>query len=1056
MKKDDNNNKKSFSKKKKSNTHFKEDQQHEEQPRNVHRGQHNGIADYFAILGIGDNLQMMKATQPKSHGQHEENNPNDDSCQQEKEEQCQMMQRFYREIVHVGILSVYSGKIMSPGAPSWSRGFPAVGEKNNHHDDNGSRLGSTRTVVRTRRSSMDDDGDSLGCDGRSSTIYAAHLASSANIEFSHDDFDAKDDDSNCDYYYGSGSGSGSGSAQECQHDHDQRNECISDHGGGDDQQNRVVQGGSRRSRKVTPLIPLLHPRPGIGIADGGHETKNGGDSVVVIKRDYDYLPEQVDGFQIIYKTLPASAPFHQQGRQQQQQESFFQGGQDVSLNMSSLSMNTTFDGSSSKDAHDCEENTALGGELWTKGQTFLANMHPCEGYRSKLLSNISLSSSSAAGALADDSLLLDTTNPTMNSSGTSHVVSTRQLLDAKYKKDGVEQKRGNDKDGSKLFSKITRPTMSKLRQHIFSPLLHHQNSTSFAKDENHVDLLVENKSHLNNYKCVSTPRVDSPSKHSTSEKACVPIQKKEFYIGYRRREPDETDVPGIADCKIVYCRIHKDSILPEKMDLGKRLRITCNGLHHGGSGEGDDSIKLGIADKACGSTERVVTNNVQTKNNSAPKQKTTVAVMKNSLMATAEIAKNVVSHGRDRLRMATVTGLNDPVLPTFDTHVEKAEDEMNGNVEHHFGIPRGVSKECDSRFYSGAAYDVVNLDELLDIPEGYDEWVIPEMYQQIRLPVPPSPSTSSPRNRIATSSVLDESFGSPSESNRNRMQRTFLVNSNESPSADNAGVGVEVYVDGNTFLNHSPKCYKECLGMPQRNPWSPVKGQANKFHDVLSLHSLEDENKTSQSIAFDRGEMLPCVIDDSSLPSPSAPSESNCIYHEYVPLLALRRQRIRNEERYREDPSIIDLGMTFTGLYGDPVLPVQEEEDFEDDENEGSQILGISPWTGQDVFYYASSKNSRLKDDTEQEESVLFGTPRIITRRNVPLGFLDTPFATSVLDRFPKKDYKGLPLPEEELPMFCYPTGCKLIRLKYQDSPLPEHYGFVVKNERGDSVYGKR
>ncbi|KAL3898606.1 MAG: hypothetical protein SGARI_006634 [Bacillariaceae sp.] len=57
------------------------------------------------------------------------------------------------------------------------------------------------------------------------------------------------------------------------------------------------------------------------------------------------------------------------------------------------------------------------------------------------------------------------------------------------------------------------------------------------------------------------------------------------------------------------------------------------------------------------------------------------------------------------------------------------------------------------------------------------------------------------------------------------------------------------------------------------------------------------------------------------------------------------------------------------------------------------------------------------------------------------------------MDRFPYKNYKGLPLPEEELPMFCYPTGCRLYRAKYSDAPLPQYYGFVVKNERGDSIY---
>jgi len=37
--------------------------------------------------------------------------------------------------------------------------------------------------------------------------------------------------------------------------------------------------------------------------------------------------------------------------------------------------------------------------------------------------------------------------------------------------------------------------------------------------------------------------------------------------------------------------------------------------------------------------------------------------------------------------------------------------------------------------------------------------------------------------------------------------------------------------------------------------------------------------------------------------------------------------------------------------------------------------------------------------------------------------------------------------------MFCYPTGCRLHRTQYSNAPLPQYYGFVVKNERGDSIY---
>jgi hypothetical protein len=47
-----------------------------------------------------------------------------------------------------------------------------------------------------------------------------------------------------------------------------------------------------------------------------------------------------------------------------------------------------------------------------------------------------------------------------------------------------------------------------------------------------------------------------------------------------------------------------------------------------------------------------------------------------------------------------------------------------------------------------------------------------------------------------------------------------------------------------------------------------------------------------------------------------------------------------------------------------------------------------------------------------------------------------------------------VPLPEEELPTLCDPIGCKFLRARSQDALLPENYGFIVKNERGESIHG--
>lgn len=168
----------------------------------------------------------------------------------------------------------------------------------------------------------------------------------------------------------------------------------------------------------------------------------------------------------------------------------------------------------------------------------------------------------------------------------------------------------------------------------------------------------------------------------------------------------------------------------------------------------------------------------------------------------------------------------------------------------------------------------------------------------------------------------------------------------------------------------------------------------------------------------------------------------------YIPVLAIRRQRVGDEERYHEDPAIVELAVTFFDRDGLPVLP-RESCDWEsNDEDEGDtfNVLGKSKWTrGYSIYRNGLGLEMALPKP--------FGTPTLLVRRNLPYGFADAAFATRVLGRFPLQNYKSLPLPEEELPMFCYPNGCRLHRAKLSDAPVAQYYGFVVKNERGDSIY---
>ena len=134
---------------------------------------------------------------------------------------------------------------------------------------------------------------------------------------------------------------------------------------------------------------------------------------------------------------------------------------------------------------------------------------------------------------------------------------------------------------------------------------------------------------------------------------------------------------------------------------------------------------------------------------------------------------------------------------------------------------------------------------------------------------------------------------------------------------------------------------------------------------------------------------------------------------------------LSDEERYHEDPGVVDIAITFCDSGGNAVLP-EEEDDDEEDEGDGFCLTDKSKWTR--ASFSKTIRNERSRPRPAQP----LGTPMVLVKRNVPIGFADAAFATSVLDRFPLKNYKDLPLPEEELPMFCYPTGCRLYQSSLQ------------------------
>ena len=74
-------------------------------------------------------------------------------------------------------------------------------------------------------------------------------------------------------------------------------------------------------------------------------------------------------------------------------------------------------------------------------------------------------------------------------------------------------------------------------------------------------------------------------------------------------------------------------------------------------------------------------------------------------------------------------------------------------------------------------------------------------------------------------------------------------------------------------------------------------------------------------------------------------------------------------------------------------------------------------------------------------------------RRQSPIGICDMSYECSTLDRYPREDIKGLPLPTYQLPTFAFPHGLRLRYSNLEDYPLPDFFSFVFTDETGKHLY---
>ena len=520
----------------------------------------------------------------------------------------------------------------------------------------------------------------------------------------------------------------------------------------------------------------------------------------------------------------------------------------------------------------------------------------------------------------------------------------------------------------------------------------------------------------------------SPS-HRSGISSC---RKRTYHVAFRRRGPDEVDRPAVADVAVCFVRIHRSTIIREDG------AATCN---TGTSEETTTELTT---------TTTTTTTTGETKPAMTTNSTTAAALAKRGLITGAGLATQIAINGANRLmasRSNSNTGSNEA---GENNKVIGTPRETTPRVSRKHFFPDTVEKP--PRGPGGqkqqAQMTPFQLSDVLELPSGYDEWSIPEPYQLL---IFPTPMDDDDGGVDVDKSSTDVRPTSPEA----RLRRTFLFSHSSSAleaglsPSEASGAGIEALLRTN-----SPS-----LSVTSSRGPSPIS--SDRFISQMPNHLSIDAQEADHSSGQNLETLVPKLLASNSIPLP----RDREISYEYVPILAVRRQRAGDEERYHEDPAAVDFSVSYLNASGYPKMfglgegnddDYDEEEDEEDEVGGATSVLRKTGWKVAASTFLSSVRRTR---ERRQEDSVntadLTGVPVLLIRHNTPQGFADAPFATSVLDRFPSKNYKGLPMPEEELPMFCYPTGCRLHRAKFQDAPLAQCYGFVVKNEQGDSIHGK-
>merc|ERR1719201_2200715 len=98
--------------------------------------------------------------------------------------------------------------------------------------------------------------------------------------------------------------------------------------------------------------------------------------------------------------------------------------------------------------------------------------------------------------------------------------------------------------------------------------------------------------------------------------------------------------------------------------------------------------------------------------------------------------------------------------------------------------------------------------------------------------------------------------------------------------------------------------------------------------------------------------------------------------------------------------------LTFLDHLGKPIIPIVNDNELDyraGDNKDRKSVLDKTEWSASCLSHSSMAYDQEVRRGLIDPNSMSspFGLPTVLLRKNISLGFADSPFSTSVLDRFP-------------------------------------------------------